>query len=124
MRDGETDRAPATVDMKIALSGHDEGNLLPVLASDLLKELRPSARQPVPVIRIKARRKTIEAFERNLLAVFVLTVLGKNRVLAPPGFLVDANDLDEALSIAERIPMARKGTVEVRPVVELPGMPQ
>lgn len=38
-------------------------------------------------------------------------------------FLVDANDLDEALSIAERIPMARSGTVEVRPVVELPGMP-
>ena len=38
-------------------------------------------------------------------------------------FLVDANDLDEALSIAERIPMARSGTVEVRPVVELPGLP-
>ena len=26
-------------------------------------------------------------------------------------------------SIAERIPMARSGTVEVRPVVELPGLP-
>jgi hypothetical protein len=38
-------------------------------------------------------------------------------------FLVDANDLDEAISIAEQIPMARKGTVEVRPVVELPGLP-
>ena len=39
-------------------------------------------------------------------------------------FLVDAKDLDEAISIAERIPMARSGTVEVRPVVELPGLPQ
>jgi hypothetical protein len=38
-------------------------------------------------------------------------------------FLVDANDLDEALSIAERIPMAKSGTVEVRPVVELEGLP-
>ena len=38
-------------------------------------------------------------------------------------FLIDANDLDEALGIAERIPMARSGTIEVRPVVELPGMP-
>ena len=38
-------------------------------------------------------------------------------------YLVDAKDLDEAISIAARIPMARKGTVEVRPVVELPGMP-
>jgi hypothetical protein len=39
-------------------------------------------------------------------------------------FLVDANDLDEALGIAERIPMARSGTIEVRPVVELPGLPE
>jgi hypothetical protein len=38
-------------------------------------------------------------------------------------FLVDASDLDEAISIAERIPMARSGTIEVRPVVELPGLP-
>jgi len=38
-------------------------------------------------------------------------------------FLVDAKDLDEAIGIAERIPMARRGTVEVRPVVEMPGLP-
>ena len=38
-------------------------------------------------------------------------------------FLVEATDLDEALSIAERIPMAKSGTVEVRPIVELAGLP-
>ena len=38
-------------------------------------------------------------------------------------FLIEAKDLDEALALAERIPMARKGTVEVRPVVDLPGLP-
>lgn len=38
-------------------------------------------------------------------------------------FLIDANDLDEALAVAARIPMARKGTVEVRPVLEIPGLP-
>jgi len=38
-------------------------------------------------------------------------------------FLVDAADLDEAMAIAERIPAARWGTVEVRPVIELAGMP-
>ena len=37
-------------------------------------------------------------------------------------FLVDASDLDEAIAIASRIPGARFGTVEVRPVVELPGL--
>ena len=35
-------------------------------------------------------------------------------------YLVEAKDLDEALSIAERIPSARFGTIEVRPLVEMP----
>jgi|SRR5688572_7254142 len=39
-------------------------------------------------------------------------------------YLVDANDLDEAIAIASRIPGARKGTVEIRPVVELEGLPE
>ena len=38
-------------------------------------------------------------------------------------FLIEAKDLDEALNVAARIPMARKGTVEVRPVIEIPGLP-
>lgn len=33
-------------------------------------------------------------------------------------FLVQAQNLDEALAIAARIPSAREGTVEVRPIVE------
>jgi hypothetical protein len=38
-------------------------------------------------------------------------------------FLIDAKDLDEAIAIAARIPIARRGTVEVRPVIEIPGLP-
>jgi hypothetical protein len=38
-------------------------------------------------------------------------------------FLIEARDLDEALAVAARIPMARRGTVEVRPVIDLPGLP-
>jgi hypothetical protein len=38
-------------------------------------------------------------------------------------FLIDARDLDEAIAVAERIPGARKGTVEIRPVHEIPGLP-
>ena len=38
-------------------------------------------------------------------------------------FLIDAGDLDEAIAIAAQIPMARRGTVEVRPVVQLTGLP-
>jgi hypothetical protein len=39
-------------------------------------------------------------------------------------FLIDAPNLDQALAVAERIPMARRGTVEVRPVIELGGLPE
>jgi hypothetical protein len=38
-------------------------------------------------------------------------------------FLVEADDLDEVIDIAGRIPGARKGTVEIRPVRELAGIP-
>jgi len=38
-------------------------------------------------------------------------------------YLVDANNHDEAIGIAERIPMVHKGTVEIRPVVEIAGLP-
>ena len=38
-------------------------------------------------------------------------------------FLIEARNLDEAMDIAARIPMARKGTVEVRPVIDVAGLP-
>ena len=38
-------------------------------------------------------------------------------------FLIDAKDLDEAIGIAARIPVARMGTIEIRPVIEIPGLP-
>lgn len=38
-------------------------------------------------------------------------------------FMVEAENLDEAIEIASRIPGAAFGTVEVRPVVELPNLP-
>ena len=39
-------------------------------------------------------------------------------------YLIDARDLDEAMTIAERIPGAKYGTVEIRPVLEIKGLPQ
>jgi hypothetical protein len=38
-------------------------------------------------------------------------------------FLIDAKDVDEAVAVASRIPLARLGTVEVRPIVEIAGLP-
>ena len=39
-------------------------------------------------------------------------------------FMIEAKDLDEAIGIAARIPGARVGTVEVRPVIEVAGLPE
>ena len=39
-------------------------------------------------------------------------------------FMVEAKNLDEAIAIASRIPGAKKGTVEIRPVLEIQGLPQ
>lgn len=39
-------------------------------------------------------------------------------------FLIEAKNLDEAINIAARIPGARFGTVEIRPVLELPDLPK
>lgn len=39
-------------------------------------------------------------------------------------YIIDAKNLDEAIAIATRIPPAKKGTVEIRPVMELPGLPE
>jgi hypothetical protein len=39
-------------------------------------------------------------------------------------YLIDANDLDEAIRIAERIPPVKFGTVEIRPVMDISGLPE
>lgn len=39
-------------------------------------------------------------------------------------FLIEARDRDEAVAIAGRVPGARIGTVEVRPVREITGLPE
>ena len=39
-------------------------------------------------------------------------------------YLIQAGNLDEAIGIAERIPPARFGTIEIRPVMEIGGLPE
>ncbi|MGH9969688.1 MAG: YciI family protein [Pyrinomonadaceae bacterium] len=38
-------------------------------------------------------------------------------------YLINAGDLDEAISIAEKVPVANVGTIEIRPVLEIAGLP-
>jgi hypothetical protein len=38
-------------------------------------------------------------------------------------YLVEAKDLNEAIQVASKIPAARTGSIEVRPIMEIPGRP-
>lgn len=38
-------------------------------------------------------------------------------------YLIDVKDLDEAIAVAARVPPAKKGTIEIRPVLEIPNVP-
>src|SRR5688572_19748308 len=38
-------------------------------------------------------------------------------------YLVEAKNIDEAVGIASRIPPAARGTIEIRPVMEIGGLP-
>lgn len=38
-------------------------------------------------------------------------------------FLIEAKDLNEAVSVATRVPGARIRTIEVRPLIEITGLP-
>ena len=38
-------------------------------------------------------------------------------------YLIEASDLDEVIKIAAQIPAVTKGTVEIRPVLEINGLP-
>jgi hypothetical protein len=38
-------------------------------------------------------------------------------------YVIDVKDLDEAIEVAARIPVATLGTIEIRPLLEIPGLP-
>jgi len=38
-------------------------------------------------------------------------------------YLIETKNLDEAIGIAERVPVSNVGTIEIRPVLEITGLP-
>lgn len=39
-------------------------------------------------------------------------------------FLIDVANIDEAIKVAEKVPGTTRGTTEIRPIIELPGLPE
>jgi len=61
---------------------------------------------------------------RVSLCLAWMTATGYSREQLGGYYLIDAPDLDEAIDIAARIPGVRWGTIEIRPVMEIPGLPE
>jgi hypothetical protein len=94
--DGVSDRECMACDAALAASGHR-------IAAEALQSVRSAT-----TLRIRDGRVTLTdgpfAETKEQLAGF---------------YLIDARDLNEAILVASRIPPARIGSIEVRPVREL-----
>ena len=107
----------------------DEKILSPDERDDCYKKSAHLARD------LHARRKYLAASPLHPTSMATSVRIRDNRRLVTDGpfaetreqlggyYLINAENLDEAIAIAERIPAAQWGTVEVRPVMEIQGLP-
>jgi hypothetical protein len=63
-----------------------------------------------------AKAKTVRARDGEALVIDGPYVETKEQIGGY--FLVELDDLDEAIELASRIPVAQKGSVEIRPLIE------
>lgn len=120
--------------MKYMLLVHHDEDVLTAIGEAELQRMRAESVQLANEIDSKSQYLDAAPLYSAATGKCVRTREGKSLVTDGPFaetreqlggyFLVDANDLNEALSIAARIPGARIGTVEVRPVMELEGLPK
>ena len=109
---------------------HDENSLSEAERAHCYAESAGYARE----LHASGRRVLAAPLQPTLAATSIRTREGKRVVTDGPYaetreqlggfFLVDAKNLDEAIEIAEKIPAGRYGTVEIRPVLEVPGLPE
>ena len=119
--------------MKYILLVHHNEDVLSRLAGNDLQELREESVQLAHQINSSGQYLDAAPLHPTSTATCVRVREGKRIVTDGPFaetreqlggyFLIDARDLDEAIAIAERIPGARWGTVEIRPVIEIAGLP-
>ena len=112
--------------------------LLIYMAEDAMTEAEHEqcyAKAPQLVQDLKARGQYVAANPLHPVATATSVRVRNDKRLVTDGpfaetreqlggyFIIDVKNLDEAISFASRLPPARVGTVEIRPVMEIPGLP-
>lgn len=120
--------------MKYMLLCYDPEQAWVEAGRDALEQAMAEAVQLTHVLNAKGRYITAAPLHPVSTATSVRVRDGKRLVTDGPfaetreqlgGFyLIDVDDLDEAIGIAAKHPGARLGSVEVRPVMELAGLPK
>ncbi|HWO03066.1 MAG TPA: YciI family protein [Blastocatellia bacterium] len=120
--------------MKYMLLVHHSEQVLGNLSDTELQQLRQEPVQLANSINSSGQYLDAAPLQPGSTATCVRVREGKRLVTDGPFaetreqlggyFLINAINLDEAVAIAGRIPGARIGTVEIRPVIELAGLPE
>jgi hypothetical protein len=116
--------------MKYMLLIHDSEQALNALSPDELKRIMADYRRFTEEIRASGHYRAGSQLQPTSTATSVRVRNGKRLVTDGPFaetreqlggyYLVEAKDLDEAIALAERLPSAKIGTIEIRPLVETP----
>jgi hypothetical protein len=116
--------------MKYMLLIHNSEQALNALGEGELKQMMADFRRFSEEIRTSGHYCAGSQLQPTSLATTVRVRNGKRLVTDGPFaetreqlggyYLVEAKDLDEAIGLAERVPSAKIGTIEIRPLVETP----
>jgi hypothetical protein len=119
--------------MKYILLVHHNEEVLGSLSKADLQQMREESIRLANDINVSGQYVDAAPLQPTSTAMCVRVREGKRLVTDGPFaetreqlggyFFIKAGDLDQALDIAARIPGARIGTVEIRPVMEIEGLP-
>jgi hypothetical protein len=114
--------------MKYMLLIHDTENGWGALSDDERQQIMADYRRFTEEIRASGHFRAGSQLQPTSTATTVRVRSGKRLVTDGPFaetreqlggyYLVEARDLDEAIGLAERLPSAKMGTIEIRPLAE------
>ncbi|HTG14722.1 MAG TPA: YciI family protein [Blastocatellia bacterium] len=120
--------------MKYILLVHHDEQVLGNLSETELQQMRKESVQLANQINSNGQYVDAAPLHPTSTATCVRVRAGKRLVTDGPFaetreqlggyFLINAGNLDDAIAIGGQIPGARIGTVEIRPVMEIAGLPQ